>query len=66
MSTRPVTVANADDVDGADRAIECANCGAPIDRNEWHPVRASTADDEFRIYAFCSERCRASWSEPDD
>lgn len=64
MVSRTVPVANANDADPTD-ATECANCGAPIDRNEWHPVRATTVDDEFRIYPFCSERCRASWSGAD-
>ncbi|WP_256392832.1 DUF7576 family protein [Natronoarchaeum rubrum] len=65
MSSRLVPVANTDDVEQPVRVTECANCGAPIDRNEWHPVRAKTVDDEFRIYAFCSDDCRASWSGPD-
>lgn len=66
MSSRPVPVADSDDVDEGTTPVECTNCGAPIDRSEWHPVRASTVDDEFRIYPFCSERCRTSWSGPDE
>lgn len=45
--------------DGEDET--CANCGDAINCSEWHPVRASNDDGEFRIYAFCSEECLEKW-----
>lgn len=66
MSIEPVPLANSNDIDQPTDQTTCANCGASIDRNQWHPVRATTADDDFRIHAFCSERCREAWSDPDD
>lgn len=66
MPTGSVTLANSNDTDQLTDQTTCANCGASIDRNEWHPVRATTGGDDFRIYAFCSERCRESWTPSND
>ena len=65
MPSGTVTAVNTLDGDPPEDRIRCAECDAWIDRNEWHPVRAVTTDDDFRIHAFCSEACREAWSAPD-
>lgn len=58
MSSDLVTAVNSTDCE----QTTCAECGTRIDRNEWHPVRAVTSGEDFRIYAFCSDACRKAWS----
>lgn len=42
----------------------CATCGVVVDAADWHPVATELdADDEFHVYAFCSEDCRTEWRE---
>ena len=41
----------------------CAVCGESVETAEWHPIDLDV-DDEVRLYAFCSQACRAAW-EPD-
>lgn len=50
----------------ADQPKTCANCGKQIDTSEWHPLVTRTDDDgTFRVYAFCSEKCRDEWTDSD-
>lgn len=47
----------------ADRPRRCATCGERIALEEWHPVLATTdEEDTFELYAFCSEACRRAWN----
>lgn len=40
----------------------CAECGATVDRREWHPVaKARDSDGTLQLYPFCSEDCRTDW-----
>lgn len=43
-----------------DGVLTCVVCGATIDGEEWHPVRARTdAGGSFHVDVFCSMACRA-------
>lgn len=45
--------------------LPCANCGARVDVDRWHPVATGTDErGDFRLYAFCSQECRDCWVEP--
>jgi hypothetical protein len=48
-------------VDRPEEPTVCANCTAPIDTSEWHPITTATDDDRFRVYAFCGSDCREAW-----
>ena len=49
----------------ADERLPCANCGARVDVDRWHPVATGTDEHgDFRLYAFCSQECRDCWDEP--
>lgn len=42
--------------------VDCANCGGPIETDEWHPVTSERGPDgEFRIVPFCGRACRREW-----
>jgi hypothetical protein len=46
----------------SDDSATCANCGTPIETNDWHPVYTEYPhDNEFRLYLFCDETCRDEW-----
>lgn len=46
----------------SESTILCTQCGATIDRSEWHPVIVDEGDDgEFQLYPFCDETCRDEW-----
>lgn len=46
----------------------CERCGRPIDTGEWYPItKDRDPDGSLRLYAFCSDGCRADWldEQPD-
>lgn len=49
----------------ADRPETCANCGEPVDMENWHPVVTRRENGDFRVYAFCDEDCRDEWTDTD-
>lgn len=56
------TPTNGDDGarEGAER---CANCGARIAVDEWHPLDTDrSAGGDLVLVPFCTEACREAWS----
>jgi hypothetical protein len=39
----------------------CANCGAALSTDEWHPV--ATGEAGTPVVAFCDQTCREAWLE---
>lgn len=56
-----------DDPSRADQPTYCAVCGDGIETDDWHPVATrQNGDEEFQLYAFCSEDCREAWDSRED
>lgn len=54
-----------DEAANVDQPKRCANCGAEIETDEWHPVATRRNGDDFQLYAFCTEACREAWDGAD-
>lgn len=45
-------------------ATVCEHCGTDIDVNVWYPVETDLDDEgTLHFHPFCSDRCRAAWTE---
>lgn len=41
----------------------CTHCGATLPVGTWHPATDVVEDGELKIYSFCDEQCRQTWSD---
>jgi len=45
-----------------DLPSRCANCGAPLEPDEWHPTETIVDDEEVqKLLVFCDEECHSGW-----